>query len=181
MKRIKDDDPSQPSSYFRLVFCRSNRTSEICLISWMWLTLIELMLGEELIEQLTITAAYNEPTAAKSGHPLHLNDLVPYGLVTNLFRQRVLQIFYYKYHKQYDFLRAEAKPDESDNEVDTRGSRFAVAHDSLHRLISFRRVYVVAAVVFNFITSFAVFVFGDLILALLTSLAIEGLRRLARL
>ncbi|PKG54946.1 hypothetical protein CXF87_00220 [Halomonas sp. MES3-P3E] len=147
----------------------------------MWLTLIELILGEELIEQLIITAAYNEPTAANSGHLLHLNDLVPYGLVTNLFRQKILQIFYYKYHKQYDFLRAEAKPDESDNEVDASGSRFAVSHDSLHRFISFRRVYVVAGVVFNFVTSFAVLLFGDLTLALLTSLAIEGLRRLARL
>ena len=183
MLKIKDDTKSHTSSYFWLVLTRqSDEAKEIGIIDWIKLTLFELMFGEELLEQLTLTSSYNNVGEnQKTGHMLHLNDIIPAGFLTNLFRQQILQLLYFKFFKIYLFLASESEVRESDSVVDLTRSRFAMRHELLYQVIAFRRVYILCWLCFNISIDLIVYSTSDLQTAILSALTIEGLRRLLKL
>ena len=186
MKKIINDKPVVEDSYIKLVFFRSERVkSDVSVVDWFVLTVIEFMFGEELLEQLIITAAYNEESK-KTGHFLHLPDMVPSGILTNYFRHKICQLLYYKYYRHYLFLASEATIKENgaldnENELNLSRDRFAMRHDLLYQVIAFRRVYILQWVIFNLLIDMVVYFSMDLQAALLSALSIEGLRRILRL
>ena len=187
MKNIIDDNPAVTGSYFKIVFCKSDRVkNDLSSCDWFILTFIEFLFGEELLEQLVTTSAYNEGSK-KAGHFLHLNDMIPAGILTNIFRHKICQLLYYKYYKHYLFLASETTinenniTDESGKSLDLRRERFAMRHDLLYQVIAFRRVYILQWVIFNLSIDIIVYLTMDLQAALLSALSIEGIRRLMRL
>lgn len=185
MKKILDGKPAVTNSYFKVVFFRSDRVkNKVGIVDWVVLTLVELLVGEELLEQFVVTASYNNKEVKKVGHYLHLNDMVPAGIITNLLRQKICQLLYYKHYWHYLFLAREANIDEvveSDEEIDLRRERFAIRHDVLYQVIAFRRVYILLWVVFNLSVDIVLYLTVDLQAALLAALSIEGIRRMLRL
>lgn len=184
MLNIIDDKPAISGSYAKLVFCRSDRIkSDLGIVDWSVLTIVELIVGDELLEQLVTTSAYNETEKTKVGHFLHLSNMVPSGLITNALRHKIYQVLYYKYYKHYLFLAPEAAVDDfsKENSIDLRRSRFAMRHDLLYQVIAFRRIYVLAWLFFNVAVNVTLYLTADLQSALLGALSIEGLRRLFRL
>lgn len=186
MRNIRDDDPNTHGSYFKLVLCRSDKVQEIGIKDWILLMIVEVVFGEELLERLTITAAYNENEASKVGHFLHVSDLVPAGLFTNLFRNRLYQVIYYKYFKHYFFLASESNFDENeflqkDGSLMLSRVRFGMRHDLLYQTIAFRRVYILLWVCLNLVLDLLVFLTADLQAAIVAAVSIEAIRRLLKL
>ena len=184
MRNIIDKNPAISGSYAKTVFCRSDRVkSEVGLLDWCVLTIVELIVGEELLEQLVTTSAYNETEKTKVGHFLHLSDMVPSGRITNALRRKIYQVLYYKYYKQYLFLTPEAAIDnfETTARLDLRRARFGMRHDLLYQVIAFRRVYILAWLFSNVTINVALYLTADLQSALLGALSVEGIRRLFRL
>jgi len=185
MKKIIDDKPAISGAYFNLVFYRSERVcDDVGVMDWVLLTLVEFIVGEELLEQFVVTAFYNNDEVKKVGHFLHLNDMIPAGIITNVLRNIICQLLYYKYYKHYLFLASEPSTQnivEEENEVDLRRDRFAMRHELLYQVIAFRRVYILVWVIFNLFIDVIIYMTIDLQAALLAALSIEGLRRLFRL
>lgn len=153
MKTIIDDKPAISGSYFKVVFRRSERVvDDVGILDWILLTLIEFIVGEELLEQFVVTASYNNDEVKKVGHFLHLNDMVPAGIITNILRRKICQLLYYKYYKHYLFLASECSIQsivEGESEVDLRRDRFAMRHELLYQIIAFRRIYILVWIIFN--------------------------------
>ncbi len=171
----------------KIVFCRSDRVkNDVSLYEWTVLTLIEFLFGEELLEQFIITAAYNDENK-KTGHFLHLTDMVPAGILTNYFRHKICQLLYYKFYKHYLFLASETEINENEVTDEASGAlnlcrnRFAMKHDLLYQVIAFRRAYILQWIVFNLAIDIIVYLSIDLQAALFSALAIEDARRLLRL
>lgn len=183
MKKIIDDKPALSGSYLGLVLFRSDRVKSLTgLWDWILLTLVELVVGDELLEQLVITSAYNE-SGKRVGHFLHLSDMVPSGIITNALRQKIYQVLYFKYHIHYLFLALESddSPIFCEGDIDLRRDRFGMRHDVLYQVIAFRRVYILAWLAFNVVINVLLFFVSDLQTALLGALSVEGIRRLLRL
>lgn len=187
MKRIFSGNSAISGSYFRIVLMRSDRVmDDVGLWEWIKLTTLEFIFGEELLEQLTITAAYNESDKSKLGHLLHLRDMVPSGVLTNFFRPKIYQLLYYKFFRHYLLLEAEATLDPKEHETKDGNSlnlmrvRFGVRHELLYQVIALRRVYIVFWVALNILIDVSVWLLGDIQSALLSALSIEAIRRLLR-
>ena len=186
MKDIRDDDQKISRAYFKSVFSRSNRVKELAIKDWILLTIVEVIFGEELLEHLTITAAYNENEAQKVGHFLHLRYLVPAGFFTNLFRKQLYQVIYYKYFKHYLFLVPESELDENeylqlDGSLMLNRARFGMRHDLLCQTIPFRRVYLLIWVFLNLAIDLLVWLTGDFQAAIVSAVSIEAIRRFLKL
>lgn len=182
MVEITDSTKAITHSYFKLVFFRKTKHSkEIGILDWIKLTTLEILFGEELLEQLTLTSAYNNLSAnQKTGHMLHLSDMVPSGFLTNYLRKQIVRLLYLKYYKIYLFLASESAVEEHNSSVDLTRVRFAMRHDLLYQVIAFRRVYIISWVFINFGIDFVVYLSADLQSALLSALSIEAIRRLTR-
>lgn len=186
MREIIDDDPKTPTSYFSLVFCRGNRVQDITLFDWAVLTIIEILFGAEILEQLIITSAYNEGRVKKVGHFLHISNIVPAGVFTNLLRKRIYQVIYYKYFKQYLFLNPESNFEEAEF-VQKDGSlllsrvRFGMRHELLYQTIAFRRVYILVWMFLNLVLDLAVLALADIQSAIISAISIEAIRRMLKL
>ncbi|NOX75475.1 MAG: hypothetical protein GXP17_02430 [Gammaproteobacteria bacterium] len=187
MKKIINNKPAIEGSYIKIVFFRSDRVKDdVSLYDWVCLTVLEFMFGEELLEQFIITSAYNEE-AKKTGHFLHLTDMVPAGILTNYFRHKICQLLYYKYYKHYIFLASEGTINENEiidktgNALNLSRYRFAMRHDLLYQIIAFRRVYILQWIAFNLSVDTILYLSIDLQAALLSALTIEGVRRALRL
>ncbi|ANG62810.1 hypothetical protein A8C75_10150 [Marinobacterium aestuarii] len=186
MREIRDNDPKTPVSYFSLVFRRGERVQEITLSDWIVLTVIEIFFGAEILEQLIITSAYNEGKIEKVGHFLHVSNLVPAGLFTNLLRKRLYQVLYYKYFKQYLFLQPESDFDEAEL-VQEDGSlllnrvRFGMRHELLYQTIAFRRAYILVWICVNLVLDLLVLATADIQAAIVSAVSIEAVRRVLKL
>ena len=186
MREIIDDDPKTPASYFFLVFRRSDQVKEITLFNWIVLTLIEITFGAEILEQLIITSAYNEGKVEKVGHFLHVSNIVPSGIFTNLLRNKIYQVIYYKYFKQYLFLKTESHFNEEEF-VQEDGSlllnrvRFGMRHELLYQTIAFRRTYILVWICLNLLMDLVVFATADFQAAIISAVSIETFRRILKL
>lgn len=188
MKKIESGSPAVKGLYIRIVLRRSDRViNEVSLYDWIKLTALEFLFGEELLEQLVVTAAYNEKEKSKLGHLLHLTDMVPSGILTNYFRSGICQLLYYKYYRHYLFLGTEAdlvpatRQSEAGDTLLLQRDRFGMRHELLNQVIAFRRVYILAWTLFNITIDVAVWATADLMAALVSALSIEAIRRLLRL
>ena len=154
---------------------------KIHFVDWFVLTFFELIFGEEILEQLALTASYNNKTEnEKTGHMLNLTDMVPSGLLTNFFRHKIIQLLYYKYYNVYFFLESKCSVIEHGNTLNLSRVQFAMRHELLYQIIAFRRVYLLTWLIINITVDVLVYYSQDLQSAILSALALEALRRISR-
>lgn len=82
---------------------------------WIWLCILEMFFGQELLESLVITASQSgcpEDPDPKGlyGKPMHLNLHIPSSIFTNLFRSQLVELLFYKYYLHYKFIEPVGEP-----------------------------------------------------------------------
>jgi len=188
--RVIDKTTAYEKSYIGVVFRRNDRLkNDISLIKWLWLTLIELVVGFELIESIVTTASVppygknQKEDSGKYGAELHLSLHIPSGLITNFLRPQIIELLYYKYYYQYLLLSPVGEPDINDtkNIIDCTRTRFRARKEIFYQLIALRRVYDFSWLVFNLSVDLIVYYLSsNLEWALVSALTIEGIRRLLK-
>ena len=187
--QIIDKNTLSVPNCFRVAFVRNEELKKnVPLVRWLWLTFVEILVGEELLESLVTTSSHSGcPEDADEtslyGLPQQLYFHVPGGFINKILMRHIIEVLYYKYYKQYYFLDPLDVPrhDTNKNAIDVTRIRFRLKKDLLYQVIAFRRVYVASWVVLNFASDMVVF-FGtnNIQWALVTAFVIEGIRRLLR-
>ncbi len=189
-KRVFEANQFRSRGYVGTLFRRGERTKDVVpLWAWIRMTVVELLVGDELLESLVTTASdsgcpEDPDVKGKFGRGQHLSHHIPYGLVNKLLRPRLLEVLYYKYHLQYLLLDSVAPVAESrtENIIDVTRTRFRLHKDLLGELIAFRRVYVVCWTCFNLLVDAVVFlVWQEFEAVVLSALSIEAIRRMLKL
>jgi len=187
--RVIDKNTLNIPNYFKVAFFRNEQLKQsVPLVRWIWLTIVELMVGEELLENLVSTSSHSgcpedEDGAALYGLPQQLFFHIPGGFINNVLIKHIVEVLYYKYYQQYYFLDPVdvPYPDTETNTINITRIRFRLKKDLLYQVISFRRVYIASWVVFNFLFDVVVYLSThDIQWALISALAIEAIRRLLR-
>lgn len=185
--KVVDHQKPVKQNYFKIALCRNKRVVDlISFPRWVWLTFIEFVVGDELLENFITTASYSgcpedNDKDGKFGLPQQLNLHIPSGLLNNIFRKHILQVLYYKYYLQYLFLSPVGEPnkDFKDKTIDVTRVRFRFQKDLLYLVIAFRRIYLLFWIIFNVFIDLNVYWWSDKIeWALLCALLIEAFRRL---
>ena len=162
---------------------------DISLGKWIWLTLIELIVGPELIESIVTTASVppdgknQKEDSSKFGAELHLTLHIPSGLVTNFLRPKIIELLYYKFYWQYLLITPVGEPYINDKArtIDCTRTRFRARKEVFYQLIALRRVYDLSWLVFNLSVDLLVYYLSSsLEWALVSALIIEGARRLLK-
>ncbi len=188
-KVVDGQDPVK-QNYFPIVFFRGERVyDKISSIRWFWLCIIELIFGEELLECLVTTASNSgcpedKDFERKFGDPKHLNLHIPSGLFTNMFRNQIIQVLYYKFYLQYLFLGPVSEPyiNEKECTIDVSLVRFRLNKSLLYLVIPFRRVYILSAILFNGIIDLTTyFITSNITYAILVGVCTEIIRRTMKL
>jgi len=187
---VVDTQAPIAQNYFPLVFLRGERVKQkVSLFRWVWLCLIEVFFGQELLESLVTTAANSgcpeDPDPNRVyGEPNQLNLHIPSGLFTNIFRRQILQLFYYKFYLQYLFVLPVAEPIENEqtNTIDVTCVRFRLRKSLLYLVIPFRRVYLLTAVAMNLTADALTYVITtNLYVVVAVGATIELARRILKL
>ena len=188
--RVLDKTGAYEKSYIGVVFRRHDRLKDdISLSKWIWLTLIELIVGPELIESIVTTASVPpygknpKEDISKYGAEFHLTLHIPSGLITNFLRPQIIELLYYKFHWQYLLLMPLGEPyiDVKARTIDCTRTRFRARKEIFYQLIALRRVYDLSWLVFNLSVDLLVYYLSSsLEWALVSALTIEGARRLLK-
>ncbi|MBT1443308.1 hypothetical protein KJI95_02030 [Shewanella sp. JM162201] len=189
--RVIDSAKGRTESYLRLVCFRSPELKkEISLWKWFVLTIVEMVVGTELLESFLTTGSVSpyktliKEDSTEYGNELHLTLHIPAGLITNLLRNKIIELLYYKHFLHYLILVPVGEPcvnDESKT-IDCSRTRFRARKNIFYQFISLRRVYDLFWLVFNITIDLLVFLATtDIQFALLSALTIEAIRRLLRL
>jgi hypothetical protein len=188
--RVIDGQKPIKQNYFSLVFFRDDRVrGKVSRLRWMWLCLIELLFGEEILESLVTTASVSgcpedKDPERKYGKPQQLNLHIPSGIFTNLLRKEIIQVLYYKYYLQYLFIRPIAEPYENKNTyvIDVTCDRFRLDKGLLYLVIAFRRVYIFSALLFNIVVDLVVYLISSsLEAAIVAAVLTESIRRIFKI
>lgn len=188
--KVIDAQTPVAQGYFSIVFRRCERVrSKVSLFRWVWLCLVEVIFGQELLESFVITASNSgcpedQDCERQYGEPNQLNFHIPNGLFTNLFREHILQVLYYKFYLQYLFIEPVADPHSNHVKaiIDVTDIRFRFRKSLLYLVIPFRRVYLFSAVGFNVLADILAFaVTEDLTMAIVVGVVIEFIRRVFKL
>lgn len=167
--RVLDKTQAYEKSYISVVFRRNERLKDdISLRKWIWLTLIELIVGFELIESIVTTASVppygknQKEDSSKYGAELHLTLHIPSGLITNFLRSQIVELLYYKFYLKYLLLSPMSEPyiDDEARTIDCTRTRFRARKEIFYQLIALRRVYDLSWLVFNLSIDFLVFQLG---------------------
>lgn len=188
--KVVDSQPPIRQNYFSIVFIRGERVkSKLSLPRWLWLCAVEVLFGNELLESFVITASNSgspEDLDEKReyGEPIQLNLHIPSGVFTNLFRDQILQVLYYKYYLQYLFILPLSEPVENQqsNTINLTRVRFRLRKSLLYLIIPFRRVYIVSAIVVHVVAeSLSYLVTTNLWVVAAVGATLEFLRRILKL
>lgn len=188
--KIVDASPLIQQNYFKMVFIRNERVRDrISIWRWIWLCLVEILFGKELLESFVITASNSGSPEAEDlereyGEPNQLNLHIPSGWFTNIFRGAILQVLYYKYYLQYLLILPLGEPIENEetNTITTTRVRFRLRKSLLYLIIPFRRVYICVAIAAHIVTaSFSYWVTPDIWIAVIVGGTLEFFRRILKL
>lgn len=190
MKNYRAVDHSQvvKTNMFKGFAIRNTEAMKsVGLLKWIWLCVVEIMFGEELIESIVTTASVenmnNRYESPDYGVALHLSMHIPAGVMTNLFRKPLIEVLYYKYYIQYLLIEPRDKVDinQTKREIDCTRIRFSVFKQKLWQIIAFRRVYIFSWVILNASVDLVVYLFSSSIsMALISAFILEGVRRLIK-
>ena len=178
-------------SYFPTVFFRGDRVKDlVSRRKWAWLTVVELIVGVDLIESILATSSVpphkniRKKDSNEYGLPQTLNNHIPAGMITNLLRPNVIEVLYFKYYGQYLILwpDSEIRHDEAKTEIDLTRYRFAAGKDRLNQLMALRKVYDGSWLIANLSIDALVWIASqNLESVLISALLVEGLRRALRI
>ena len=174
--------------YLKTVFRRAELLKrEISVVKWLWLTVVEIVFGKEILEHMVINASVDSvgrhPHIQDHGKMMHLSRHIPAGMFTNLFRKTITEVLYYKYYRQYGIISPEECPhrNEEKREIDCSQNRFCVDKKYFEQFISFRRAYDFSWLAINLLfDAIAYSVSSSLSLGMLTALTVEAFRRLLK-
>ncbi|MGI2121253.1 hypothetical protein ACRN9J_03500 [Shewanella baltica] len=188
--RVIDSQNGIVGSYLKMVCYRnSDLMGQVTALKWFAMTIVEMVVGTELLESFVITGSvipyYTivKDDSANYGSELHLSLHIPEGVITNILRNQIIELLYYKYSLQYLILSPVGKPyvNNEKNTIDCSRTRFRARKDIFYQFIALRRVYDLFWLVFNVTVDLIVFfVTTDIKFALLSALFVEAIRRLLR-
>ncbi|EGR2849586.1 TPA: hypothetical protein ACGF4L_003847 [Vibrio cholerae] len=188
--KVLDKQGFNGKSYLSTVFLRGKELkSEVTLLKWIKLTLVELAIGVELLENIIMSFSvapydnYKERLGENYGATRHLSIFVPYGIFNNIVRETAIEVLFYKYHKQYYLLQPaeEYDVDKQSCSINCTRTRFSARKDLFSELIAFRRVYELFWLFFNVTVDITVYLLSNSLEATIaTAMGIEGIRRLLR-
>ncbi|WP_157579940.1 hypothetical protein [Teredinibacter turnerae] len=190
MKNYRAVDHSQvvKTNMFKGFAIRNNTAKEsVGLLKWIWLCIVEIMFGEELIESIVTTASVDNMSdrykSSDYGIALNLSVHIPSGVMINIFRKSVIEVLYYKFYIQYLLIepRDEVDINQHKSEIDCTRIRFSVFKQKFWQIIAFRRIYIFSWVIINASIDLVVYLFSTSIsMALISAFIVEGLRRLIK-
>ena len=188
--KVIDSTSRHTEGYLKTVLFRSAELKKmISMWKWSVLTLVEMIVGTELLESFVTTGSVlpyrrqAEENSKEYGNELHLTLHIPAGLITNLLRQKIIELLYYKYSLHYLILDSVGEPSINNESkiIDCSRTRFRARKNLFYQFIALRRVYDLFWLVFNIIIDSLVFLATtDIKFALLSALTVEAIRRLLR-
>lgn len=182
---IVDNTAIIKTNYLRTMFFRNdNYTGKISRLRWIWFCWLDILFGEELLENLIINSGNSrmaDDPEREYGNPMPLSRHIPTGLITrNAYaRHQIIQLLYYKFYLQYGILNPTVIPQEDKKKetIDVTHINFRLRKNVLYEILSFRRAYTVTAIMISIIFDAAVFFTYDLRVAFITAVSIEIVRR----
>ncbi|AXM83349.1 hypothetical protein, partial [Vibrio anguillarum] len=178
--RYTDRGDHVRDSIFSLVFLRRNK--EISLGKWIKFLLLEIYLGEQLLEMISTTAAYNEDDQYEKTGQVQFGDslngwskplvyYIPSTMINKWLCSSILELLEYKYVAHYQLLTSR------DNVADTENC-YGLNHDNIHQLTELKLAYNSIWVTMNIIVDVVVYlVTKNLSATLATGAFIEFIRR----
>ncbi|WP_318408165.1 hypothetical protein [Photobacterium leiognathi] len=179
-KKVIDNSEYSKDGFYHLIWSRGDELkSEINRYYWFYLTLIEMLVGYELIENIIITSNCNNNDIGKG---LHLNMLIPNGFVNNFFRKRILDLLYFKYYLRYKSLCISSIVDNNSENINCTRKKFFSRKGVSYQFIAFRRCYDIFWLIMNlFFDAIVYFYTNDISMVLVAALLFEGLRRIVKI
>jgi len=188
--KVIDTQNGRIGSYLKLVCYRNtNLKAQVTPIKWFVMTIVELIVGTELLESFVTTGSVPPyKTIVKDdsdnyGNELHLSLHIPAGLITNILRNQIIELLYYKYSLQYLVLEPVGEPHVNNEQstIDCSRTRFRARKEIFYQFIALRRVYDFFWLVCNLTIDLMVFfITTDIKFVLLSALAVEAFRRFLR-
>lgn len=165
------------TSIFTKVFIRSDKS--IVLMKWIKLTLLEIYLGEQLLEMLLAFSSYTKGTdldailpAGSNGYQTeNLDDFIAATYINSKLRNKIVELLQIKYLDHYDVL---TKTQNSEN----GNPEYKLNSEKLYLLTELKLSYNTIWVALNLVTDIIVYILSsDLATALATGAVIEFIRR----
>jgi len=188
--KVIDNAKGHTTGYHKNVFFRSDGLKkQVTAIKWFFLTVVEMIVGSELLESFIITGSVPpygtniKDDSHKYGKESHLTNHIPAGFFTNLLKTQIIELLYYKFHWHYLILDQVGEPqiDDKKKVIDCTRTRFRAKKDLFYQYIALRRVYDLSWVVFNLAIDLIVFfITTDLELVLISAISVEAIRRILR-
>ena len=188
--KVIDSTNGRTRGYLNEVYFRNDELKQkVGLWKWAVLTIIEMIVGAELLESLVTTASVlpyrnlKKVDSEEYGNELHLALHIPAGLVTNLLRKQVIELLYYKYYLQYLILDpvGECDVNSESKTIDCSRTRFRARKNVFYQFIALRRVYELFWLIFNIAVDLLVYLATtDIKFVLLSALTVEAIRRVLR-
>ncbi len=184
--KVIDKTETPRVNYLKIFAFRNDETRAIVgIFRWVFLSFLEVLFGDELLENLVTTASVkslNKRYVSDShGNALHLSHHIPDGIFNNMARMWLIEVLYFKYYLQYTLIEPMEEPEiqKSGVVVDCTHVRFAVFKPKLWQIISFRRVYILCWLIINLAVDLSVYlVSNNITLAVLSAVVVEAVRRL---
>lgn len=189
-KSIIDKQAIIKTQNWGVVFCRNKEVKDtVPLHRWFWFCFLEILFGEELLENLIMTSGNSgiDDPNRKFGEPLPLSLHIPSGIFSNFCHNQLVDLLYYKFFEQYKLLEqddSEQKPhmNEKTGTLELSGFKFRFVKHKLCHIIAFRRVYQTTALILNAAVDLIIWsIWRDLQLTIIVGLALESIRRLFKL
>ncbi|WP_020411181.1 hypothetical protein [Microbulbifer variabilis] len=187
---VIDHANSYTGGYIKEVFLRDQELKgQIGYFKWLIITLVEMIVGSELLESLIVTGSVpphntiEKIDSSKYGSEMHLSLHIPAGLVTGIFKRQILEVLYFKFYCRYEILDKVGEPfiNHRNRVIDCTRVRFRARKSLFYQFIALRRVYDLFWLVLNLLIDVIVFfITTDIKFALLAALIVEALRRILR-
>jgi len=166
-------------SVFKIVFLGKRRA--VSFFTWVRLLLLEIYLGEQLLEMLVNTSSYNFTSeeliigSDSNGWKKPLVAYIPATFINKLLCQSIVRLLRIKYVQHYRLLK---RIDSSSLEFSGDERLYKLNNERLHLLTELKLAYNTIWVTFNILVDIAVLWYtNDLTLAIMVGGFIEFIRR----
>ncbi|TMO89783.1 hypothetical protein CWC12_02615 [Pseudoalteromonas ruthenica] len=167
-------------SVFKVVFLGKRKA--ISFYTWLKLLLLEIYLGEQLLEMLANTSSYNYESeefiigSDSNGWKRPLIDFIPSTMINKFLSERIINLLRIKYVQHYRLLKRVT----STSLEHSKGEQlYKLNNQKLHLITELKLAYNTIWVTLNIIIDVLVFWYtNDLTLTILVGGSIEFLRRL---
>ena len=170
-------------SVFSIIF--KGRSENISFCNWIKYLLLEIYLGEQLLEMISTTAAYNEGEQYKKTGQIEFGDkingwskglvfFIPSTTINKLLCSSITALLFNKYVSHYELL---AKRD-SNTEPESNEPCYGLNHDKIYLLTELKLAYNTIWVAMNITIDIVVFLSTkDVAITVATGAFIEFIRR----